>query len=95
MGVDEDQPLAAADIQRQLRHQLPDEDGVGVPGAVVQPGFLRIERFQSQLPAQQVDDVKGNPVIPTVQVAIADDQSLWHRVAPPTKRKILNSNFTP
>jgi len=73
MGVDEDQPLAAADIQRQLRHQLPDEDGAGLTAAVVQPGFIRIEQLQTQLSAQQIDDLEGNPVVPTVQVAEADD----------------------
>jgi hypothetical protein len=73
MGVDENQPLAVADIQRQLRHQLPDEDGAGLPAAVIQAGFIGIERLHSQLPAQQIDNVKGNTVIPPVQVAEADD----------------------
>jgi len=73
MRVNKNQPIIVRSRLDQLRHQLPDKDGIQGPAEPGQSIIVERQRFVSQMPAQPIDDVKAHAVVLPVDISITDD----------------------
>ena len=73
MCIHENHPFIIDKRIDQLRHQLPDKDGIRAPTEHGQSVIFGGQRLLRQVPTQAINDVESDTVVLPFQVSVAND----------------------